>query len=121
MVATKINSNKNTLLALGPIDGVDSVLTPTLAEAQATTNVSEAVKWDGYDFNVEASDQDEDRALTDSATAATRGYENYGGSVAFFKPTVTDTSSVYRQARNLVAKPHVELFAIQRDGIPAST
>lgn len=123
MPATKIASNKNTRLDLAPKAAVADVLKPLLSElANASVkNVSEAVKWDGYDFGVESSEQDEDRALTDSATAATRGYENFGGTVSFFTPLPTDTSSVYRQARVLAATPKVELVNIQRDGYAAST
>ena len=121
MPALKINSNQNTLLALGPAAAVASKLEPTLAELLTLTNVSEAVKWDGFDFGIEASEQDEDRALTDAAGAATRGYENFGGNVSFFKPGASDTSSIYRQARNIAGKMHTELTAVQRDGLPAST
>ena len=120
MTQTKIGSNQNTLFALGPIVSVANVLEPKLSELQALTNVSEAVKWDGYDFGVEASEQDEDRALTDAAGASSRGYENFGGSVAFYEPVPEDTSSIYRDARNLVSQPHTELAALQRDGHPAS-
>ncbi|MFT4258049.1 Ig-like domain-containing protein [Microbacterium sp.] len=119
MPAVKIKSNQNTLLATGPKAAVADVLTPTLAQLNTLTNVSDATKWDGYDFGIEASEQDEDRALTDAAGAATRGYENFGGSVAFYTPTPADTSSIYRQTRNLVAKPHTEMVNVQRDGYPA--
>ena len=120
MPAKKISSNKNTLLALAPKAAVADVLKPLLSELLTTTNVSEATKWDGYDFGIESSEQDEDRALTDSATAATRGYENFGGGVAFYTPPPSDTSSIYRKARNLVAVPHTEMVNVQRDGYPAS-
>lgn len=120
MPAKKIASNKNTLLALGPKTAVPDVLDPKLAELLTTTNVSEATKWDGYDFGIESSEQDEDRALTDSATAATRGYENFGGTVNFYTPRPSDTSSIYRKARNLAGVPHTELVNIQRDGYPAA-
>lgn len=120
MPATKIISNKNTLLALAPKSLFPDVRTPTLAQLQAATNVSEAVKWDGYDLKLDTSDTDEDRALTDAANAATRGYENFGGTVSFYEPTPTDTSSIYRVARNMVAVPQTELVAIQRDGMSAA-
>lgn len=121
MPALKIGSNKNTAIWIGPISAVSNVLAPTLAQLNTLKNVSEAVKWDGYDFGIQASEQDEDRALTDGAGAATRGYENFGGTVAFFTPTPTDTSSVERQARSLVSTPHTELVIVTRDGYPAST
>ena len=121
MASTKIVSNKNTAVFIGPKSAVADVLKPTLAELATLTNVSEAIKWDGYDFKFEASEQDEDRALTDAAGAATRGYENFGGSIAFYTPQPSDTSSIYRQARNRVGVPHTELVIVTRDGMPAST
>jgi hypothetical protein len=121
MPAKKINSNKNTGLWIGPKSAVPNVLLPTLAQLNTLTNVSEATKWDGYDFGLESSEQDEDRALTDAAGAATRGYENFGGGIAFYMPKPTDVSSIYRTARNLVAVPRTELVIVQRDGYSAST
>lgn len=121
MPAKKINANKNTLLALGPISAIADVLKPTLAGLKTLENVSEATKWDGYDYGIQASEQDEDRALTDSATASSRGYENFGGSIAFFSPTPDDKSSIVRKARNLVSSPHTELAVLTRDGYPVST
>lgn len=117
----KISSNGNTLFAIGPVTAVASKLNPQLVELLALTNVSEATKWDGFDFNIEASEQDEDRALTDAAGASTRGYENFGGNVSFYKARSDDASSIYRQARNIAGKMHTELTAVQRDGLPAST
>lgn len=121
MPEKKINSNKNTGLWIGPRSAVADVLNPQLAELQTLTNISEATKWDGYDFGIESSEQDEDRVLTDSATAASRGYENFGGSVAFFTPVPTDQTSVERVTRNIVSRPHTELVVVTRDGYPAST
>lgn len=121
MPATRIASNKNTALFIAPKSAVPDIKNATLAQLLTLTNVSSATKWDGYDFGVEASEQDEDRVLTDSATAATRGYENFGGPIAFFTPVPTDNGSVERQARNLVSTPHTELVIVTRDGYPAST
>lgn len=121
MAEQKISSNQNTALHLAPVTAVADTLRPLLPEAQSATNVSEAVKWDGFDFNIEASEQDEDRALTDAAGAATRGYENFGGNVSLYKPQASDATSIYRTARNIVGKSHTELVAFQRDGLPAST
>jgi hypothetical protein len=120
MPATKIASNKNTYLGVAVKSAVADVDKPTLPELQTFINASDDTKWDGYDFGVEASEADEDRVLTDASTAATRGYENAGGSVAFFPPMPTDTTSKTRQLRQLVSTPHTELVLAQRDGYPAS-
>ena len=119
MAAIKIKSNKNTALFTGVKAAVADVTKPTLAELNTLLNASDYVKWDGYDFGVEASEQDEDRVLTDAATAASRGYENFGGTIAFFPPLPTDTTSVARQVRSLVSTPHTELVNVQRDGYAA--
>ncbi len=119
MGATKTESNKNTFFGVAPVNAFANILAPTEAELAAVANLSEAIKWDGYDFGAEASEQDEDRALTDAAGSATRGYESYGGSVSLFTPKPGDTTSVEGQARALVAKPKTELVVVTRDGLPA--
>lgn len=120
MPATKINSNKNTYLGVGVISSIDDIFAPDLDELETLVNASDDTKWDGYDFGVEASDTDEDRVLTDAATAASRGYENFGGSIAFFPPLPTDSTSKTRTLRSLVSTPHTELALVQRDGYPAN-
>lgn len=120
MPATKIGSNKNTGLWIGPRAAIADILSPKLAELLTLTNVSEAAKWDGYDFGLEPSETDEDRELTAAAGASSRGNESFGGSISFYTPTPADASSVYRKARNLVSVPHTELVIVQRDGLPAS-
>lgn len=120
MPATKIASNKNTALFLGVRSAVTSLDSQTKAELDTLLNASEDTKWDGYDFGIEASEADEDHVLTDSATASTRGYENFGGSIAFFPPLPGDTTSRTRQVRQRVSTPHTELVVAQRDGYAAS-
>lgn len=119
MVAAKLNANKNTALFLATIASVSDVRTISAAELATFTNASDHVKWDGYDFGIEASDQDEDRVLTDSSTAATRGYENFSGPISFFPPAIGDTSSTAYTVRSLVSTPHTELAVLQRDGYAA--
>ena len=120
MASTKIASNKNVRFDLGAATAVSSWDYLTLADVNAMLNASEATKWDGFDVGHQASEQDEDRALTDSAGASTRGYENYGGTANFFMPVPTDTSSVERRTRNLVSTLHTELAAVVRPGVRAS-
>lgn len=121
MVDKRQESNKRIAFSLGPVSAVADVEDATLAELGTLTNVSEATKWDGFDFNLEASARDEDRALTDAVGAAERGYDQYGGNVSFFTPEADDTSSIYRRARNLVSGLHTQLIATLRPGLPAST
>lgn len=120
MTSTKIISNKNVRFDVGPETAIADWDHLTLAELNSLTNVSEATKWDGFDLGLQASEQDEDRALTDGDGAATRGYENFGGTSSFFTPTPKDVSSVYRVAKNLLGKMHTEIAAVVRPAIPAS-
>ena len=121
MVDVRVESNRRLGLWIGPASAIADINKPTLAELNSLTNVSEAAKWDGFDFGLEASDQDEDRALTDAAGAASRGIDQYGGPIAFYTPQPTDVSSVYRDARSLVSTPHTELVIVVRTVLPAST
>lgn len=120
MTDLRLKSNKNVALFIGPSNAIANIEAPTLAELNTLTNVSEATKWDGYDFNLEASEQDEDRALTDAAGAASRGYDQYSGPISFYTPQPTDPSSIYRDTRSLVSTPHTELVIVVRDGVAAS-
>lgn len=116
----RLKSNKNVACYIGPVISVADCYKPTLAELNTLVNVSEAIKWDGFDFGLEASDQDEDRALTDAAGASSRGDDQFSGPINFYTPQPTDLSSVYRDARDLVSTPHTELVIAIRVGIPAS-
>ena len=59
MVDKRQESNKRIAFSLGPVSAVADVEDATLAELGTLTNVSEATKWDGFDFNLEASAQDD--------------------------------------------------------------
>lgn len=114
MTDIRVLSNKRVAVYLGPDTAIADYDHPTLAELQSLTNVSEAVKWDGFDFNLEASDQQDDRSLTDEAGAQDRSYDQFGGSIAFFTPKQTDQTSILRTVRNIVAKPHTKLAVVVR-------
>ena len=120
-MGTKVKSNKNVAFHAGASTAFAKIDSQTLAELEGLGNYSEALKWDGFDIAIQASEQDEDRALTDAAGAASRGYEQYGGAVSAFHPVPGDTSSVYRRLLNLIGALHTEIVATIRPGIPAST
>jgi len=75
-----------------------------------------AIRWDGYDFGMQASQQDDDRSLDDDATATIRGFMQFGGGVPFFFPKVTDTTSILRDIYDLVKVQGTELALVQRVG-----
>lgn len=69
---------------------------PTVAELNATTNVTESVAWANYSFGAQASNQNSDPAVGDVGNAQTRGFAQFGGTMSFFYPAnYTDTSNVH--------------------------
>jgi len=83
---TKILSNKNVTVWVGPDTAIADYAAPKTTEVNALKNYSEAVKWDGFDFAPAASDQQDDRGLTDAAGAQSRGFANWGGHLSFWNP-----------------------------------
>lgn len=115
MADTRVLSNGRVGLFAAPDTAIsDWEEGPTLAEATAFQNYSEATKWDGFDFNIEASEQSDDRSLTDGAGAQSRSFSQFGGAVALFTPKPDDTTSILRQARNTFATPRTRLNVMTR-------
>lgn len=116
-MSTKLLSNQRVTVIAGLASGISSWLHPTLAELTALTNVSGAVNWANFDLNIKASDQKDDRTLTDGAGSQSRSpYTNFGGNLQFVNPRVDDTSSVFRQAYSIFSSPRVELVVAVRYG-----
>jgi len=116
MPSTKILANQNVTVIAGLASGISNWKNPTLAELTALARVSEAVNWDAFDLNIKASDQKDDRTITDGAGAQSRGFTNFGGSLQFVTPIPTDTTSIYRTTYNLFSTNRVELVVAVRHG-----
>lgn len=91
---------------------------PTLEELQALVNYSATVKVDGTDFNVEASEQVEDRSFADQAGAQSRGALQASGNVEIYTPGRGDTTSINAQGWNTFATPRTKLALAQRPVVP---
>lgn len=115
-MATKVISNQRVTVLAGLASGISNWTTPTLAELAALTNVSGAVNWDAFDLNLQASEQQDDRTLTDGAGAQSRGFTNFGGTIQLVHPSPTDSASIYRSAYNIFSTPRVELVVAIRYG-----
>lgn len=116
MSDTRVLSNRRVTWGIGPDTAVADYSKPTLAELTALKNYSEAVKIDGTDFNISASDQADDRSFTDEAGAKTRSYTQFGGTIEGFTPKQADTNSVFRKLRDTVKTPRTKLALMQRFG-----
>jgi len=115
-MSTKVLSNQRVTVLAGLASGISDWSEPTLAELNALTNVSGAINWASFDLNIQASQQSDDRTLTDGAGAQSRGYTNFGGTLQFVNPRVDDTASIYRTAYDIFSTPRVELVVAVRYG-----
>ncbi|MDF2915900.1 MAG: hypothetical protein K0S70_117 [Microbacterium sp.] len=113
---TRDLSNKRVQLWLGLASGVTDFTKINATQINALLPCAPAVRWDGLDFGMQASDQEDDRSLDDDATETLRGFMQFGGGVPFFFPKATDTSSILRQAFNLVKTRGTELVLVERIG-----
>lgn len=88
----------------------------TEAELAAMVMAAPAIRWNGFDFGMQASEQIDDRSLDDDATATLRGFLQFGGGMPLFFPRATDQSSTLRQIFNLVKTRGTELALVIRAG-----
>ena len=91
---------------------------PSLTELSGLDNYSATVKIDGTDFNVEASDQVEDRSFADEAGAQSRGAMQASGSVEIYTPGRGDTTSVNAKGWETFGIPRTRLALVQRPVAP---
>jgi len=59
---------------------------PTVAELNATVNVTASVSWDNFSFGANASTQTSDPAFIDVGNTQTRGLAQFGGTISFLYP-----------------------------------
>ena len=79
---------------------------PTVAELNAGSNIAEAVSWNDFDFGVQASNTNDDPAITNKSNVQTRGASQFGGSLSFYYPKVFgDTTNIYATTYELLKTP----------------
>lgn len=116
-MSNKVLANQRVAVRAGLASGISNWQHPTLAELTALSDVSGAINWNSFGLNLQASDQKDDRTLTDAAGAQSRSpYVNFGGNLQFVMPPVTDTASIFRTAYNIFSTPRVELVVAVRYG-----
>jgi hypothetical protein len=116
MTDKRIQSNKVTAFFAGPDTAIDSWAGPGLTALRSLTNLSASCRFDGFDFNVQASPQGDDRAFTDAAGAQSRQFPAFGGSGSFFKPRDDDATGPYRVTRDLLGSGRPKLANVFRFG-----
>jgi hypothetical protein len=119
-MTTRDLANKRITVALGASNAVADLSEPTAAELNAMLNASEAIRWDGYDYGAQASDQVDDRTLADDAGATIRGFSQFGGGMPAMLPKPSDSSSILRQVFNLLKTPRTIIIVAERVGFKSS-
>jgi len=122
MTDIRLLGNQHVTVAVAPDNGIASWIDgPTVDEADAALNASGGINWDSFDFNVQASDSQDDRTLTDGAGAKSRGLPKFGGNIEVVIPRPDDTSSIYRETYNVFKGDRAKLATIVRVGPLNST
>lgn len=88
---------------------------PTAAEINACLDISDAISWNDFDFNLEASSQIDDPAITAIGKVIDRGYANFGGSLSLYYPrTFDDATSTYSLAYDALDAPRTLGYVVMR-------
>ena len=66
---------------------------PTATEINNSLDISDSISWNDFAFNLEASNQLEDPAITSIGKIVDRGYTNWGGTISFYYPQAFDDST----------------------------
>lgn len=96
---------------------------PTAAEINACLDISDAISWNDFDFNLQASNALEDPAITALGKVIDRGYTNFGGAISMYYPrNFDDPSSTYSLAYDALDAPRTKGYIVIRiDGEESTT
>jgi len=88
---------------------------PTVAELNATTDVTASVAWENYSFGTQASNQNSDPSFIDVGNPQTRGFANFGGTISFYYPNnYTDTANEYLTTFDALSEPRTLGYVVIR-------
>lgn len=95
---------------------------PTAAEINATLDISDAVSWNDFEFNLEASNELDDPAITAIGKVIDRGFTNWGGTISLYYPSsFDDSSSSFSLAYDALDTPRTRGYIVMRvDGEESS-
>lgn len=96
---------------------------PTLAELNATTNITTSVAWENFSFGAQASTQTSDPSIGDVGNTQSRGFAQFGGTISFFYPNdYIDTSNPLLTTFNLLRTPRTLGYLVMRvDGLKTTS
>ena len=117
---TRVQGNSQVTWWAVPIDGIANFLSPTAAEINAGVNITDAVKTDGMDFDVQASGSVDDRSYADSASTTYRDFTDWGGHLPLYFPLFNDDGSFKEPdgaaalAFQAIGTPRTEFWLVER-------
>ena len=124
MADTRVLSNQKVAWLAGPDNTISEsnwASGPTITQLAALDNYSAAVKIDGTDFSVEASEQSDDRSFADAAGAQSRSYSSASGNIEVYTPAEGETTGVNADAYDTFSPNRSRLALLQRTVAPQST
>ncbi len=115
MTDVKVPASGNMRIWFAPLNAFADYENPTAAEINAALDISDAVSWNDLDFNLEASNQIEDPAITSLGKIIDRGYVNFGGSISFYYPkSFDDDTSTYSLVYDALDAPRTFGYLVMR-------
>lgn len=124
MANTKLNADGYAITAwFGLPNFAANPAKPTVAELNATTNITTSIAWDNFSFGAAASNQNSDPSMGDVGNTQTRGFAQFGGAISFFYPfDYSDASNVLLTTFNLLDAPRTLGYLIFRvDGLKTTS
>ena len=122
MTDVKVPASGNIRVWWGATSAFADYKNPTAAEINACLDLSDAVSWNDFDFNLEASNQLDDPAITALGKVSDRGFANWGGGISFYYPkSFDDASSKYSLVYDTLDGPRTSGYIVVRiDGVEAA-
>lgn len=118
---TRVLTNKFYGWFFAPATAVEDINAITATEAAEFKNISDAAKFDNWNFNTKASTSTDDRSFADAAGAKTAGDADFGGSGSFFKAKDGDTTSSYHDAQVGIKPAGTDIILLARPALAVST
>ena len=88
---------------------------PTAAEINACLDISDAISWNDFDFNLATSNEIDDPAITTVGKRIDRGAANFGGAISMYYPRdFDDATSTYSLAYDALDAPRTKGFLVVR-------
>jgi hypothetical protein len=109
----------NTRIDWFPASGFADPSNPTIAELNAGTNISGAIKT-GFKLQFKDSDVDNSRTIVDEGNVDTPTVANYEGQLTFYRDPQGATATIFTTAVGLFKGGPVQGYLVSRQGKKAS-